>query len=104
VTKSLLRKIFLVITIVTGAGFCAILWVGYAQVGEQMLLPAIMFTAIYVLVLIFEVVAALIGYKKTISTRITHWAEKNLLLAWSGLILFAISMLSLVFHLGITGR
>lgn len=99
-TGKLIRAASLIVVIVFGAIFCAILWIGFKQ-ESYMIVPAVAFTGIYIWILITEVWGALTGYKKTLSTRYNHWAKKHPVLAWTALICFAIAMLALVPHLGV---
>lgn len=96
---SLVRKISLVATIVFGIVFCAILWFGFTQYGP-LWATAGMFTWIFASVLIWEVIGAVTGIKKTVSTRYKYWLEKHPWLGWGALSMFFLSMLSLVIHLG----
>ena len=90
----------LIVLILTGAGFVGLNWLGYYQF-KPMIIPALAFTSIYILVLIFEVIGALFGYKKTLSTRWKHWATQHPVLSWTALGLFWIAMTALVIHLGV---
>ncbi len=94
------RAVSLVILIITGAAFCAMCWYGYSQF-RPMIIPALAFTTIYAVVLIYELIGALFGYKKTLSTRWKHWASDNPVLSWVALGLFWVAMTSLIVHLGV---
>lgn len=93
----LIRAIALIFVIVFGAIFCGILWVGFSQ-EFYMIVPAVCFTGIYLWVLGCEVWGALWGYKKTVSTRITHWIKAYPLWGFLAMLTFAISMLALPIH------
>ena len=97
---TLIRKISLVILIITGAAFCGLCWYGYSLF-KPMIIPALAFTTIYVTVLIYELIGAMFGYKKTLSTRWKHWAEDHPVLSWVALILFWVAMTALIIHLGV---
>lgn len=95
------RQISLVVVIVFGAAFCGILWYATAKQASFMWIPAAGFTTIYIVVLIYEIIGALTGYKKTLSTRYNHWAKEHPVLAWVALACFIIAMIALVPHLGV---
>lgn len=96
----LVRSISLVIVIVSGLAFCAVLWLGFAQ-DHNMIVPAVAFTVIYAWILICEIWGATTGVKLTLSTRYKHWASEHPVLSWVCLALFWIAMSSLCVHLGV---
>ena len=97
------RKASLVVLIITGAAFCGMCWWGYF-IFPPMIIPALAFTTIYIVVLIYEVIGAMFGYKKTLSTRYKHFLQGSTMNKWigfGGLILFWIAMTALCVHLGV---
>jgi len=95
----IIRATSLIALIITGLAFCIINWIAFFQ-ASYMIIPAVAFTVIYIWVLIMEIIGATTGYKKTLSTRWKHWAEKNPILSWTALGLFWVAMTALVVHLG----
>lgn len=88
------------VVITAGLAFCGLTWLGYAQF-KPMIMGAIMFSGIYIFVLIMEAIGAFFGYKKTVSTRWKHWATNHPVLSWTALGLFWIAMTALIVHLGV---
>jgi hypothetical protein len=93
-----IRNISLVIVIVFGAVFCGILWYATFFQNGYMWIPAAGFTTIYAVVLIFEVIGATTGYKKTLSTRYNHWTKEHPVLSLVSIICFLIAMFALAPH------
>ena len=96
----LTRRVALWILILTGLAFVGYTWLGYSQF-KPMIIGAITFTGIYLFVGVMEIIGALFGYKKTLSTRWKHWAQQHPVLSWSALGLFWVAMTALVIHLGV---
>lgn len=99
----LIRQLSLIVLIITGAAFCGLCWWAMA-IFKPMWIPAACFTTIYVVVLIYELIGAMFGYKKTLSTRYKHFLQgstKNKIIGFGGLALFWIAMTALVVHLGV---
>jgi hypothetical protein len=94
----LIRSISLVFVIVFGAIFCICMWIGYKQ-ESYMIVPAVAFTGIYVWILLCELWGAFTGYKKTLSTRYTHWTKNHKWLSLFAIISFVIAMIALAPHL-----
>jgi len=96
---SLVRKIALWFTIGFAVPFIVILWIGFTQF-SPLWATAGMFTWIVISVLAWEVIGAVTGIKKTVSTRYKYWTEEHPKLAWTALSFFVLSMISLAVHLG----
>jgi len=96
----LIRRISLWFVILCGLGFVVLLWIGYRQF-KPMIVPAVIFTTLYIVVLIGEVWGATTGVKKTLSTRYKEWTQENQALSWIALGLFWTAMSALVIHLGV---
>ena len=97
---SLIRKISLVILMVSGVVFCVLLWIGYSH-RDYMIVPAVGFTGVYIWFIAMEIWGALTGYKKTLSTRYKHWTTEHPVMSWIALGLFWLAMTALVVHLGV---
>jgi len=99
-TGKMIRRVSLIILMVSGVAFCVLLWIGYGH-QKYMIVPAVGFTGVYVWFIIMEIWGVLFGVKKTLSTRFKHWATEHPVMAWISLGLFLLAMTSLTIHLGV---
>lgn len=93
-----IRRVSLYFVIIFGGAFCGILWYATFKQASYMWVPAACFTSLYALVLIFEVIGAMTGYKKTLSTRYNHWTKGWFWLSLIATTCFIIAMLALFPH------
>lgn len=94
----LIRNVSLVVVIGFGAAFCGMLWWATFKHASYMWIPAAAFTLIYIVVLVFEVIGSVTGYKKTLSTRYNHWVKQHPVFALITTLFFVIAMLALFPH------
>ena len=98
-----IRRLTVIIVMVTGVLYCVGLWIGYSQ-DKNMIVPAVGFTGVYVWFILMEVWGVLTGNRKTLSTRLTNWIETRPIFGLLTLSMFLISMVALSIHFGWYGN